>query len=66
MKLMTLKQAAEQYPAFTVPSLRWHLHQRNTSGLSKATVKVGRRIYIDSEAFELWLEEQREEQREEK
>lgn len=61
MQLMTLKQTAEQYPAFTVASLRWHLHRRSTSGLSKATVKVGRRVYVDSEAFEQWLENQREE-----
>jgi hypothetical protein len=60
MKLMTLKQTAEQNPAFTEKSLRWHLHRRSTSGLSKATVKVGRRVYIDSEAFEQWLEDQRE------
>jgi hypothetical protein len=60
MKLMTMKQTAEQHPAFTVPSLRWHLQQRNASGLSKATVKVGRRIYIDSDAFNEWLETQRE------
>jgi hypothetical protein len=60
MKLMTLKQTAEQYPAFTENSLRWHLHRRSSSGLSMATVKVGRRVYVDSEAFEKWLEGQRE------
>lgn len=60
MKLMTLKQTAERYPAFTVESLRWQLHRRSTSGLSKATIKVGRRVYVDSAAFETWLENQRE------
>ena len=60
MNLMTLKQTAEQYPAFTEKALRWQLHCRSTSGLSKATVKVGRRVYVDSEAFEEWLEGQRE------
>jgi len=60
MKLMTLKQTSEKHPAFTVQAIRWQLHKRSGSGLSKATVKVGRRIYVDSEAFDAWLESQRE------
>jgi len=60
MNLMTLKQTAEQYPAFTVAALRWQLHKRSTSGLARATVKVGRRVYVDADAFEQWLQEHRE------
>ena len=60
MELMSLEETAKQYPVFTVAALRWQLHRRSTSGLSKAIVKVGRRIYVDSTAFEAWLETKRE------
>jgi len=60
VELMTLQQATEQYPAFPVASLRWMLFQRNTNGLSKAIVKVGRRVFIDRVEFEKWLDNQRE------
>jgi len=60
MKLVTLAQAAVLHPAFTVEKLRWQLHCRNTSGLSSAVVKIGRRVYLDSDAFNDWIENQRE------
>ena len=60
MNLMSLKQTAEQYPAFTVAALRWQLHKRSTNGLDRATVRIGRRVYIDADAFDNWIQEHRE------
>ena len=60
MNLMTLKQTAEQYSAFTVAALRWRLHKRSTNGFSNVTIRIGGRIYIDVDAFEQWLQEHRE------
>ena len=60
MRLMTLQQTVEQNPAFKLEQLRWQLHCRNKSGLSKAVVKIGRRVYLDSDRFNEWLENQRE------
>lgn len=60
MVLVTLQQLTEQYPAFPEGSLRWLLFHRDDNGLSKAIVKIGRRVLIDKEEFEKWLENQRE------
>ena len=60
MKLMTLKQTTVEHPAFTMAGLRWQLHRRNTNGLKNATIKIGRRVYIDSDAFCDWLKSNKE------
>jgi len=51
------KQTAERYPVFTENALRWQLHRRSMSGLSKTMIKLEQRVYEDSAAFETWLED---------
>lgn len=52
--LQTVKQVADNNPAFTIPSLRWLLFHRATNGLDACTVKIGKRVLIDPVAFEKW------------
>jgi len=42
---------------FTEPQIRWFVFQASTNGLAAlgAVVRVGRRIYIDVDAFEQWI-----------
>ena len=51
----TVEQLAAKFPAFTVPSLRWLLFNRETNGLSSAVVQLGRKVLIDEQAFVAWL-----------
>ncbi|HEY2345413.1 MAG TPA: DNA-binding protein [Xanthomonadaceae bacterium] len=51
----TVEQLAEKYPAFTIPSLRWLLFNREHNGLKSAVVQLGRRVLIDEQAFVAWL-----------
>ena len=60
MELMSLRQVVKQYPIFSETSLRWQLLNRNATGLSVATVKIGRRVFIDKIEFDRWLENKRE------
>ena len=57
--LLTVKQLAEKSPAFSEASLRFLIFCAEKNGLSRALVKVGRRILIDVAEFERWLESQR-------
>lgn len=62
--LKTVAQFASEGP-FTEPSLRWMIFQSEQNGLAnhKAIVRVGgRRIYIDPEAFERWVDSQQPQQ----
>jgi hypothetical protein len=45
-------------PAFTAPSLRWHLFHRDTNGLleSGAVVQLGGRLLLRPKQFRAWLE----------
>ena len=55
--LRTIKQlAAEAAPIFTEGKIRWWVYNADTNGLKVAIVRVGGRIYLDREAFNLWLE----------
>ena len=60
MKLRSPVQIVEENKALTMGQLRWLLHCRNTNGLRNATVKIGRRVYIDADAFSGWLESKKE------
>lgn len=51
----TVEQLAERYPAFSLPSLRWHLFNRAHNGLDAAVVQLGRKVLIDEAAFIEWL-----------
>lgn len=49
---------------FSQPQVRWWIHRAGENGLAKAKaiIRIGRRVYIDVDAFERWLESQQEQQ----
>jgi hypothetical protein len=57
-RLHTVRQFCQAHPAFTLGGIRWLLFHRQTNGLERAVVRVGRRILIDEEKFFGWLDEQ--------
>ena len=54
--LRTVKQVARERPVFTVASLRWLIFNAETNGLDSALVRIGRRVLIDLERFDQWIE----------
>ena len=60
-RLFTVPQFCQDNPAFNIGGMRWLLFHRDTNGLAKAVVKVGRRrILIDEDLFVEWLDDQNE------
>lgn len=57
--LKTIAAFAAEGP-FTQNQLRWWIFTAGDNGLaaSGAIVRVGRRIYLDTNAFEAWIESQ--------
>ena len=49
---------------FTSPQVRWWIFQAEQNGLQKsgALVRIGRRVYIDIDAFERWIDSQQPQQ----
>lgn len=62
-KFQTIKQLAAHNTAFSEPSLRWLVFNAETNGLSKAVIRIGRKILIDTDAFSEWIESHREPER---
>ncbi|WP_416799471.1 DNA-binding protein [Ciceribacter azotifigens] len=57
--LMTVKQLAAAYPAFTEPMIRWWIFNADTNGFNVCIIRIGGRVLIDRAAFEHWLEAHR-------
>lgn len=67
MTPLTIRQLSERYPAFSEPSLRNLVFcakprqstkgQIPGNGLDKAILRVGRKVLIDAEGFQEWLQE---------
>ncbi len=57
--LRTIKQLAQENPAFTEASLRWLVFNAHQNGFEATIVRVGRRVLIDVEKFDVWLEAHR-------
>ncbi len=57
--LQTVQAFANAGP-FTQGQLRWWIFQSETNGLAAAgaIVRVSKRVYIDVERFEAWIESQ--------
>jgi len=56
--LYTVEMFATQYPDFlSVRTLRWQLRNRDTNGLHKACVKIGKKLLISKPRYEAWLSE---------
>ena len=58
-RLASVNQTAALYPAFTVSSLRWLIFNQRLNGFSKCIRKIGRKILINLDQFESWVDEQR-------
>lgn len=61
-KLRTIRQLSAELQGtggFSESSLRWIMFNRDTNGFGKAVVKVGRRVFVDVDRFNAWLESQR-------
>lgn len=57
-RFFTVRQAAESYPAFTESSLRWLIFNQKNNGFSKCLIRIGRKILIDLDALEHWIDNQ--------
>jgi hypothetical protein len=57
MTYCTLKQVVEssKYP-FSMGQVRHFLLHRHKNGLDKAVRKIGKRVYLNGEMFEQWIE----------
>lgn len=57
-RFLTVKQTAEENPAFTVPALRQLIFEAKTNGLAEsgAITRIGRRILIEQSKFFDWIE----------
>jgi hypothetical protein len=56
--LLTVQQFSEKHKGFTLGGLRWLLFHRDTNGLSRAVVRLGRKILLDEEEFFAWVDGQ--------
>ena len=57
--LRTVAQLADELPAFDEPALRRLIFHAESNGLSPAIVRIGRRVYIDIDDFNQWLDDRR-------
>lgn len=55
--LKSVTQFAADSP-FTEAQLRWWIFNASTNGLQSAVVRIGRRVYIDVDAFAAWVDAQ--------
>lgn len=55
-RYLTIRQAAQAYPALTESSLRWLRFNGDVNGFNRCVLAVGRKLLIDAEAFERWLD----------
>ena len=58
-RLQTVSQFAAER-GFTEPSIRWWIFNAATNGMQTLGVvmRIGRRVYIDPDKFDTWLERQ--------
>ena len=59
-KLSTVKNLPHKYPDanFTESSVRWLIFNSKENGFSSCIVRMGRKVLIDLDLFENWLDEQ--------
>lgn len=59
-QLRTVEQlAAESGGAFSQAGLRWKIFNASENGLDRAIVRLGRRVFIDVDEFNRWIDRQR-------
>ena len=56
-RLARVAETARSYN-FTEAQVRWWIFQAGQNGLQKegAIVRIGRRVYIDTQAFDRWID----------
>jgi hypothetical protein len=52
----TIKQIPELYPAFSLNAIKWLIAQRYKNGFKNCVKKIGKKIIIDLEKFEIYIE----------
>lgn len=57
-KLRTIRQFADENPAFTHDYLHYLIAHREQNGIEACLVRVNAKIFIDTEAFAEWLQNQ--------
>ena len=57
-RLSSVKNMPSHYPEFTPGSIRWLIFNGQENGFEHCTVRIGRKILIDLDKFDLWLDEQ--------
>ena len=57
--LRSVRQVATAYPAFSEGGLRWLIFNADQNGFDSVLVRVGRRVLLDMDHFDAWLEERR-------
>jgi hypothetical protein len=55
--LRTIADVAAAGP-FTANQLRWYVFNAPENGLAPAVVRVGRRVYLDVDELDAWIERQ--------
>ena len=58
-RYLTIRQTSEAYPALSEGALRWLRFNGEANGFNQCVLTVGRKVLIDAEAFERWLESHR-------
>lgn len=59
-RLVPVKKIPEIYPgAFTQSSIRWLIVNENKNGFSCCVKRIGRKVLIDLDQFESWIDKQR-------
>ncbi len=57
-RLATVNQMAELYPSFTQSAIRWLIFNEKINGFTKCLRRIGRRVLIDLDDFEHWIDMQ--------
>jgi len=55
-RFLTIRQTAQTYPALNVSALRWLRFHGDTNGFNSCVLTVGRKLLIDADAFERWID----------
>lgn len=55
---MTVRQLAENFPAFSENSIRYMVFHAEKTGLDKAIRRVGRKVLLNPDLFCEWIEDQ--------
>lgn len=60
--LKRVPQFLRERPEFTPGQVRWWIFHEKTNGMARmsVTVRIGRAVWIDVDAFEKWVDSQQE------